>query len=115
VLHHLDKAVRNYADCKSADAAAEVIEASSLMSSGCAGHSACPGYGPPGQLEGPLRASLPGKTVTGQDPASLNQLDLLQRRQRSFVIVVHEAAGVAARSQSGAQSDYRTTTSEVGE
>ena len=79
-----------------------------------AGYSACPGCDLPGQLDCLPRASLPGQAVAGQDPASLDLLDLLQRRQRSFVIVVHKATGVAARSQSGAQSDYRATTSEVG-
>ncbi len=60
---------------------------------GRAGHSSCPGCDLPGQLDGLLRTSLPGKTVSGQDPASLDQLNLLQRRQRQFVIIVHEARG----------------------
>src|ERR1700740_1518227 len=55
-----------------------------------AGLSACPGRGLPGQLDGLLRTSLPGKTVTRQDPASLDRLDLLERGQGPVVILVQE-------------------------
>src|SRR5580704_12162599 len=48
---------------------------------GRAGLSPCPGRDLPGQLDGLLRTSLPGKTVTGQDPASVDRLDLFQRGQ----------------------------------
>src|SRR5579864_5292154 len=58
-----------------------------------AGLSTCPGRDLPGQLDGLLRASLPGKTVTGQDPASLDRLDLFQRGQGPVVILVHEPRG----------------------
>src|ERR1700745_3400453 len=44
----------------------------------------------PGQLDGLLRTSLPGKTVTGQDPASPDRLDLFQRGQGPVVILVQE-------------------------
>src|SRR4029077_10041380 len=54
------------------------------------GLSTCPGRDLPGQLDGLLRTSLPGKTVTGQDPASLDRLDLFQRGQGPVVIFVHE-------------------------
>jgi hypothetical protein len=55
-----------------------------------AGLSTCPGRDLPGQLDGLLRTSLPGKTVTGQDPASLDRLDLFQRGQGPVVILVQE-------------------------
>src|SRR6201993_2246710 len=55
-----------------------------------AGLSTCPGGDLPGQLDGLLRASLPGKTVTGQDPASFDRLDLSQRGQGPIVILVQE-------------------------
>src|SRR5579862_9486059 len=55
--------------------------------------SMCPVLELPGQLDGLLRASLPGKTVTGQDPASLDRLDLVQRGQGPVVIFVHEPGG----------------------
>jgi hypothetical protein len=40
--------------------------------------SACAGCDLPGQVDGLLRTSFPGKTVSGQDPASFDQLDLVQ-------------------------------------
>src|SRR6185437_8660537 len=52
--------------------------------------STCPGRGLPGEIDGLLRTSLPGKTVTGQDPASLDRLDLFQRGQGPVVILIHE-------------------------
>src|SRR6185437_892699 len=52
--------------------------------------STCPGRGLPGEIDGLLRTSLPGKTVTGQDPASLDRLDLFQRGQGPVVILVQE-------------------------
>src|SRR5208282_4555648 len=55
-----------------------------------AGFSACPGRDLPGQLDGLLRTSLPGKTVTGQDPAGPDRLDLFQRGQGPVVILVQE-------------------------
>lgn len=56
-----------------------------------AGSSACRRCDLPGQVGCLLRAALPGKTVTAQDPASLDLLDLLQRRQRLVVIVLAKA------------------------
>jgi hypothetical protein len=55
-----------------------------------AGLSTCPGCDLPGQLDGLLRTSFPGKTVTGQDPASLDRLDLFQRGQSPVVILVQK-------------------------
>src|SRR5580698_10594691 len=52
--------------------------------------STCPGRDLPGQPDGLLRTALPGKTVSGQDPAGVDRLDLLQRGQGLVVILVHE-------------------------
>src|SRR5580698_7524929 len=55
-----------------------------------AGLSTCPALDLPGQLDGLLRTALPGKTVTGQDPACLDRLDLFQGGQGPVVILVQE-------------------------
>src|SRR6202040_1251879 len=55
-----------------------------------AGRSTCPGRDLPGQLDGLLRTSLPGKTVTGQDPTTQDRLLLLIRGPGPVVILVHE-------------------------
>src|SRR5579859_3145326 len=84
--------------------------------------STCPGRDLPGQLDGLLRTSLPGKTVTGQDPASRDRLDLFQRGQGPVVILVHEpgeqlrpglAMGQAERRQRVAH-DQRSEERRVG-
>src|SRR5258708_30843264 len=75
-------------ECMSVHAVAGLIKFFSPVSR--AGLSTCPGRDLPGQLDGLLGTSLPGKTVTGQDPASLDRLDLSQRGQGPVVILVHE-------------------------
>src|SRR5258707_5848815 len=75
-------------ECMSVHAVAGLIKFFSPVSR--AGLSTCPGRDLPGQLDGLLRTSLPGKTVTGQDPASLDRLDLFQRGQGPVVILVQE-------------------------
>ena len=80
----MDSAIHDGAECMSAHAAAGLIKFFSPV--GRAGLSTCPGRDLPGQLDGLLRTSLPGKTVTGQDPASLDRLDLFQRGQGPVVI-----------------------------
>src|SRR5689334_24675659 len=83
----MDSAIHD-GECMSVDAVAGLIEFFSPVSR--AGLSTCPGRDLPGQLDGLLRTSLPGKTVTGQDPASLDRLDLFQRGQGPVVILVQE-------------------------
>jgi hypothetical protein len=55
-----------------------------------AGLSTCPGPDLPGQLDGLLRTPLPGKTVTGHDPASLDRLDFFQRANNGRVFMAAE-------------------------
>src|SRR5271170_4764301 len=84
----MDSAIHDGAECMSVHAAAGLIKFFSPVSR--AGLSTCSGRDLPGQLDGLLRTSLPGKTVTGQDPASVDRLDLFQRGQGPVVILVHE-------------------------
>jgi hypothetical protein len=56
------------------------------------GLSTCPGRDLPGQLDGLLRASFPGKTVSGQDPASVDRAkdaELLVLRHKNAVLRRH--------------------------
>src|SRR5580704_6767224 len=76
------------AECISVYAVTGLIKLFSPVSR--AGLSTCPGRDLPGQLDGLLRTALPGKTVTGQYPASIDGLDLFQRGQGPVVIFVHE-------------------------
>ena len=64
------------AECMSVRAVAGLIKFFSAVSRPAL--STCPGRDLPGQPDGLLRTSLPGKTVTGQDPACLDRLDLFQ-------------------------------------
>src|ERR1700722_6756737 len=86
-MEESDPRAHGGAECMSVHAVAGLIKFFSPVSR--AGLSTCPGRDLPGQLHGLLRTSLPGKTVSGQDPASLDRLDLFQRGQRATVIVVH--------------------------
>ena len=102
----MDSAIHDGVECMSVHAVAGLIKFFSPASR--VGLSIFPGRDLPGQLDGLLRTSLPGKTVTGQDPASLERLDLFQRSQGPVVILVQEpgeqlrpglAAGKAERRQ----------------
>src|SRR5579872_597546 len=84
----MDSAIHDGAECMSVHAVAGLTKFFSPASR--AGLSTCEGRGLPGQLDGLLRTALPGKTVTGQHPASLDRLDLFQRRQGPVVILVQE-------------------------
>src|ERR1700754_4087506 len=84
----MDSAILDGAECMSVHAVAGLIKFFSPVSR--AGPSICPGRDLPGQRDGLLRTSLPGKTVTGQDPASIDRLDLFQRDQGPVVILVYE-------------------------
>ena len=95
-------------DAGGVEVAAEVVVAGAGVGEQVPGLSTCPGRGLTGQLDSLLRTSLPGKTVTGQDPASLDRLDHFQRGQGPVVILVQEpgeqlrpglAAGKAERRQ----------------
>src|SRR5260370_40102952 len=87
----MDSAIRDGAEWMSVRAVAGLIKFFSPVSR--AGLSPCPGRDLPGLLDGLLRASLPGKTVSGQDPAGVDRLDLVQRGQGPVVILVHEPGG----------------------
>ena len=65
----MDSAIHDGAECMSVHAVAGLTKF--FWPLGRAGFSPCLGRGLPGQLDGLLRTALPGKTVTGQDPASL--------------------------------------------
>ena len=87
----MDSAIHDGAEYMSVHTVAGLIKFFSPVSR--AGLSTCPGRDLPGQLDGLLRTSLPGQTVTGQDPASVDRLDLFQRGQGPVVILVHEPRG----------------------
>ena len=84
----MECAIHDGAECMSVHASAGLLKCFSPVSR--AGLSTRPGCDLPGQLDGLLRTSLPGKTVAGQDPASVNRLDLFQRGQGPVVIFVQE-------------------------
>src|SRR3984957_14288658 len=101
----MDSAIHDGAEGTSVHSVAGLIKFFSPVS--WAGLSTCPGRDLPGQLDGLLRTSLPGKAVTGQDPASLDRLDLFQRGKGPVVILVQEPGEQLRPGLAGGKAERR--------